>query len=160
MLQLRNRGRGQRGTLESVRIHELAKHLLEADQSQNPVRIVACQPLAGFAEEVTQDQLTYTLSKVVDCPILYTNTVSSNCDPVYTTPIPPLTGPGVEPPQGPAVTRVYRNMSRIYSTDQIARPAITPAGSARTAQIKASIAAASQTRYVQVDIPVVNRRCS
>uniref|UniRef100_A0A6C0E515 Uncharacterized protein n=1 Tax=viral metagenome TaxID=1070528 RepID=A0A6C0E515_9ZZZZ len=50
-------------------------------------------------------------------------------------------------------------MGTIYTTDQIARVAQTNAGSYRTAQIKANIVSASQTRYAQVIIPRVNNLC-
>jgi len=154
MLQLRKRGQGQKGTLESVRVAALNKCILDHAADTNPIRISVCPPPPTVSDEPTPDQLTYSLNKIVACPILFTNPPSSGCQPVYTEPIPPYPGSEV---LGPAATQVYRKMSSIYSTDQIARVATIPTASFRTTQIQAGIVAASQTRYAQVIIPRINQ---
>jgi len=153
MLQLRQRGQGRKGTAESVRVTVLNDCILEHAAATNPIRVPVCPPPPTIPDKETPDQFTRTLNTAVACPILYTNTPGAGCQPVYTAPIPPLPGTDV---QGPAAAQVYRHMATIYSTDQIARVATTPAGSFRTAQIKAGIVAASQTRYAQVIIPRIN----
>ena len=91
------------------------------------------------------------------CPILYSTPVTTyGCQPVYTEPIPPLTGPDVEDPQGPAVQNVYRKFPRIGGIDDISKPLTTVAGSAYTARKRASIVSQSQTRYVQTLLPIVS----
>jgi hypothetical protein len=152
MLRLRQRGQGQKGTAESVRVTILKDGIL--DHSTSPRPPSPCRQ-TSYPQKETIDQLTRTLNKIVACPILYTNTPAI-CQPVYTTPIPPLPDTEV---LGPAAPRVFRNMGTIYTTDQIARVAQTNAGSYRTAQIKANIVSASQTRYAQVIIPRVNNLC-
>jgi len=153
-------GLGAQGKTESSRIRDLRKSIVEAHNEQNPIRVETCPAQIPVPEKTTQDQFVYLLDKVVCHPILFTNPDSTvGSQPVYTAPIPPLIGPGVEPPQGPAVSRYYRNMSRISSTDEITRPAVTRAASYRISQIQASIASSSQTRYVQVVIPIVNPAC-
>lgn len=152
MLRLRQRGQGQKGTAESVRITNFKDGIL--DHSTKPSYVSPCKPIPQPQKEPL-DQFTYTLNRAVSCPILYTNSPTI-CQPVYTAPIPPLPGTEV---LGPAAPRVFRNMGTIYTTDQIARVAQTNAGSYRTAQIKANIVSASQTRYAQVIIPRVNNLC-
>ena len=151
MLQLRQRGQGQKGTAESVRVTILKDGIL--DHSTSQATDYPCKPPQSQQEPL--DQFTYTLNRAVACPILYTNTPAI-CQPVYTAPIPPLPGSEV---LGPAASRVFRNMGTIYTTDQIARVAQTNAGSYRTAQIKANIVSAAQTRYAQVIIPRANNLC-
>ena len=153
MLQLRQRGQGQKGTAESVRVTVLNDCILEHAAATNPIRATVCPPPPTIPNKEMLDQFTHALNTAVACPILYTNTPGAGCQPVYTAPIPPLPGTEI---QGPAASQVYRNMATIYSTDQIARVAKTDAGSFRTAQIKAGIISASQTRYAQVIIPRIN----
>jgi hypothetical protein len=115
---------------------------------------VIAQPV--IQQPTTPNQLTHILDQVVACPILYvTPFATSGCQPVYTEPIPPLLGPDVEPPQGPAVMNVYRKFSRISGIDQISKPLVGRSASDRTARLRANLVSQSQTRYVQTVIPLI-----
>lgn len=108
-------------------------------------------------QPTTPNQLSFILDQAVSCPILYVTPVTTyGCQPTYTESIPPLTGPGVEPPQGPAVTNVYRKFSRIGGIDQISKPFVGRSCNDRTARLKAGIVSQSQTRYVQTVLPIVS----
>jgi hypothetical protein len=107
-------------------------------------------------EPTTPNQLSFILDKAVACPTRYvTPYATSGCQPLYTDPIPPLTGPDVEPPQGPAVVTVYRKFPRIGGIDDISKPLVGRSSSDRTARLRAGIISQSQTRYVQTVLPVV-----
>jgi hypothetical protein len=160
MLQLRQRGQGQKGTAESVRVTIFKDGIL--DNSTNPRSPSPCKPISHPPKKPL-DQSTYTLKRAVECSILYTNkhailytNTPALCQPVYTTPIPLLQDAEV---LGPAASSVFRNMGSIYTTDQIAHVAHKNAGSYRTAQVKANIVSAAQTRYAQVIIPRANNLC-
>jgi hypothetical protein len=142
------------GTMFNIR-----QFLLEIQNSGN-ITVCTCkcpqlsQPI--IQQPTTPNQLSFILDQAVSCPILYvTPTATFGCQPVYTEPIPPLTGPGVEPPQGPAVTDVYRQFSRIGGIDQISKPLVGRSSNDRTARLRAGIVSQSQTRYVQTILPIV-----
>jgi hypothetical protein len=148
------------GEAESTRIRLLRECIVRSSLDHTPKRYLNCdcptieQP--KNQEGTTPDQLSYVLDKAIKCPIRYTNPNSyPGCQPTYTVPIPYLTEPGTEPPQGPAVQKVFRKFEKIRGIDQICRPLTTQASSARTSRIRANILAQSDTRYVQTVIPLV-----
>ena len=113
-------------------------------------------PPPQIQEPTTPNQLSFILDRAVACPTRYvTPYATSGCQPLYTASIPPLTGPDVEPPQGPAVVTVYRKFPRIGGIDDISKPLVGRSSSDRTARIRAGIISQSQTRYVQTVLPVV-----
>jgi len=104
----------------------------------------------------TPNELSFILDKAIACPTRYVSPyATSGCQPLYTEPIPPLTGPDVEPPQGPAVVTVYRKFPRIGGIDDISKPLVGRSSSDRTARLRAGIISRSQTRYVQTVLPIV-----
>ena len=116
--------------------------------------VCACTPPVPL--QTTPNERSFILDRAVACPLTFTNpNASVGCQPVYTTPIPPLTGPGTEPPQGPAVYSVSRKMPRIRGIEEICKPLGNRAASGRTASLRANIISATQTRYVQTVIPIV-----
>jgi hypothetical protein len=118
----------------------------------------ACPKIAQPTVQIptVPNQLSHILDVAVNCPLLFvTPTATYGCQPVYTEPIAPLQGVGVEKPQGPAVTSVYRKFQRIGGIDQISKPLVGRAGSDRTARLRAGIISQSQTRYVQTVLPLI-----
>jgi hypothetical protein len=147
---------------ESTRIRLLRQGIVQSNIDANsvydptPARdcIILAQPTIQVS--TTPNQLSFTLDKAIACPILYkAQNTFNGCQPVFTTPIPPMTGPGVEPPQGPSVTDVYRRFERIRGIEQISKPVVGRAGSDHTAALRTSIESASITRYSQTVIPVI-----
>jgi len=130
---------------------------------QEPKTACACLPTPPIQEPTARDQLSFTLDTAVNCPVLYaTPSDTLGCQPVYTAAIPPLTNADVppnqrpvEPPQGPAVTSVYRQFSRISGIDQISKPLVSRASSDRTRLLRESIVSQTQTRYVNTVLPIV-----
>jgi len=160
LFRLKIRGAGNRGQAESTRIRLLQECIVATNVEREDSIQTACKcpqqtpPLIQFP--TTPNQLTHILDVAVACPILYvTPFATAGCQPVYTEPIPPLTGPDVEPPQGPAVMDVYRKFPRIGGIDQISKPLVGRSSSDRTARLRAGIVSRSQTRYVQTVIPRV-----
>jgi hypothetical protein len=150
---------------ESTRIRLLRECIIQANIQERAAIHNAEQPPGCNCVVLTPptiqpptapNQLSYTLEKAIACPILFKAQETANgCQPVYTTPIPPMMGPGVEPPQGPGVDAVYRQFQRINSIDQISKPLVGRSSNDRTAALRASIEAASQTRYSQTVIPII-----
>jgi hypothetical protein len=165
--QRKIRGAGNRGACESMRLQQLQKCIIQANIQQSVK--TAPQPFPCITQPVIQqtttpNQLTFILNKAVACPILYVTPVTTfGCQPTYTETIPPLQGHSdllgetvvVSPPQGPAVSNVYRKFSRIGGIDEISKPLTTVAGSAYTARKRAGIVSQSQTRYVQTLLPII-----
>ena len=134
----------------------LKQYLLE--KSVFPSNCSTCPNIAQPTVQIptVPNQLSHILDVAVNCPLLFvTPTATYGCQPVYTEPIAPLQGVGVEKPQGPAVTSVYRKFQRIGGIDQISKPLVGRAGSDRTARLRAGIISQSQTRYVQTVLPLI-----
>jgi hypothetical protein len=103
------------------------------------------------------DSFTHTLNIAICQPVKFINPAASlGCAPVYTAPTPYLTeAEGAEPPQGPAVATVFRKYYRINGIDEICKPIPGRYGSTRTARIRTNIESASNTRYVNTVLPLV-----
>jgi hypothetical protein len=161
MLQRMRRGMANRGEAESTRIRLLQKAIVAANTQEiaatkQTVTCLAPPPPPPVQDPTTPNELTFILDRAIACPVLYvTPFATSGCQPVYTDTIPPLTGPGVEPPQGPAVMNVYRSFARIGGIDEISKPLVGRSCNDRTARIRAGIISQSQTRYVQTVLPLV-----
>ena len=152
--QLRNRiGEAQsiRTRLRKECIERAVRPLVQDDTG-------CCRlPQRPIQSPTTPNQLTHILDVAIACPILYvTPFATSGCQPTYTEPIPPLLGLDVEPPQGPAVTNVYRKFSRIGGIEQISKSLVGRSGSDRTARLRAGLVSQSQTRYSQTVLPIVS----
>ena len=160
LLCYNNRG-ATKGEAESTRVRILQEAIVAANTREiaatNHTPICPQpSPPAPIQAPTTPNELSFILDRAVACPILYvTPFATSGCQPVYTESIPPLTGPGVEPPQGPAVINVYRKFPRIGGIDDISKPLVGRSSSDRTARLRAGIISQSQTRYVQTVIPLV-----
>jgi hypothetical protein len=150
------------GEAESTRTRLLAECIIQANAVNIASRIatnncncpVIPQPKNQLPTSLSEHN--YTLNKAVACPVLYNTPFATfGCQPVYTAPIPYLDEPGTEPPQGPAVTNVYRQFPRIGGIEQISKPLVGRSCNDRTARLKAGILAASDTRYVQSVLPIV-----
>ena len=170
--QRRLRGAANRGQAESTRIR-LLKQCVERVNVEREASSQTCQtcqtcpkiPAPLVQEPTAPDQLSYILDVAVRCPVLYVTPVTTyGCQPVLTSPIPPLqTGDiiidgkvaFVDPPQGPAVSNVYRKFPRIRGIDVISKPLIGRSSSDRTARLQAGLVSASQTQFVQTVIPIV-----
>jgi len=150
---------------ESTRLRLLQQCIIQKNIKDKAAQIAANNPPGCDCAVITQplvqrstapDQHSYILDKAIACPILYKaqNTINA-CQPVYTEPILPLSGPDVEPPQGPSVNEVYRTFQRITGIEQISKPLAGRSSSDRTASLRTSIEAASKTRYSQTVIPVI-----
>jgi len=103
------------------------------------------------------DSFTHTLNIAICQPVKFVNPAASlGCAPVYTAPTSYLTeAEGAEPPQGPAVATVFRKYYRINGIDEICKPIPGRYGSTRTARIRTNIESASNTRYVNTVLPLV-----
>jgi hypothetical protein len=165
MLRSRQRRRLIGPSSESTRIRLLRECLVQTTVKEAAARAQAQKPPGCECVVLTPptiqpptapDQLSYVLEKAIVCSTLYKSQETINgAQPVYTTPIPPLTGPGVEPPQGPAVDLVQRQFQRIRGIEQISKPLVGRSSNDRTAALRASIEAAEMTRYSQTVIPVI-----
>lgn len=158
--QRRLRGVGDKGQAESTRTRLLQECIELANVVHEPVSpdCITCPKIAQPLVQIptAPNQLSHILDVAVNCPLLFTTpTATYGCQPVYTEPIPHLEGVGVEKPQGPAVTTVYRKFQRIGGIDQISKPLVGRAGSDRTARLRAGIISQSQTRYVQTVLPLI-----
>jgi hypothetical protein len=152
-----NRLRNRLGEAESTRTR-LRKECIERAARPLVQNDTVCCRLQQrpIQNPTTPNQLTHILDVAVACPILYvTPFATSGCQPTYAEPIPPLLGPDVEPPQGPAVMNVYRKFPRIGGIDQISKPLVGRSGSDRTARLRAGLVSQSQTRYSQTVLPLV-----
>lgn len=161
MLQRRRRGKASQGEAESTRVRILQEAIVAANTQEIAAtkQTVTCPqppPPPPIQAPTTPNELTFILDRAIACPVLYvTPFATSGCQPVYTDPIPPLTGPGVEPPQGPAVINVYRKFARIGGIDEISKPLVGRSCTDRTARLRAGIISQNQTRYVQTVLPIV-----
>jgi len=151
-----------RGEAESTRLNALQECIIQTNAQNIASRIATnncnCPVIPPPPNQLptSLSEFNYTLSKAVACPVRYNTPFATfGCQPVYTEPIPYLTEPGTEPPQGPAVTNVYRKFPRIGGIDEISKPLVGRSSSDRTARLRAGILSASDTRYVQSVIPIV-----
>jgi hypothetical protein len=106
------------------------------------------EPISGLAHVL----------KIAICqPITYVNPVANDdCAPVYTAQTQYLTpAQGAEPPLGPASPTITRRYDRINGIDEICRPIPGRYGSSWTARVRTNIVSASNTRYVNTDLPIV-----
>jgi len=160
------------GEAESTRVRLLAKCINQANIDQ----AVATQPPPLVCTTVapplvqtstTPTSLAHLLSRVscaggggddgniTACTMYYNPFATYGCQPIYTPSQPYLEESGTEPPQGPAVTTVYRCFGRIRGIEEICKPLVGRSCNDRTARLKAGILSGSQTRYANVVLPVV-----
>lgn len=148
---------------ESTRIRHLRECIVNTFTSNNQNQSVPegcrCPVLAPppVQDPTTQNELSYILAKAVACPIVYTQASSvtlAGAQPVYTPQI-PYFPEAAEPPQGPAVSSVSRQMYRISGIDAISKPHMTRPASGYTSNISANLNAAATTRYATTVLPIV-----
>lgn len=106
----------------------------------------------------TLNSKAHTLAKAIACPLIFTqpNTMIGK-NPTCLLTLPPFDG-ATEPPQGPGVTEVVRQFTRIRGIEEICKP-ITGAlrsSSSRTSQLRTSIQAqTNNSRYPLTVIPLI-----
>jgi len=160
------------GEAESTRVRLLAKCINQTNISQ----IAATQPAPPVCitiatppqqQPTTPTALAHLLSRVScssdsngsnginrSCTMYYNPFAGYGCQPIYSPSQPYLEESGTEPPQGPAVSTVYRCFGRIRGIEEICKPLVGRSSSDRTARLKAGLVSASLTRYAQVVLPV------